>query len=62
MGSVYGKCKEKGFRCTRPWKCVDIRINAEKYPTPEQQSAAMARWRAADHYDVCPDCKHFEPL
>jgi len=62
MGNVYGKCKSKGFRITKPWKCVDFRIDRAKYPAIEQQNEILKRCRACDHYDVCPDCVNFEPL
>ena len=56
---VYGECTSKKFRITRDWKCVDFRINQEKYPTIEQQRAVMAKCQAQGYFDVCPDCRYF---
>ena len=61
-GKVYGKCISKDFRITPDWKCVDFRINTKIYSTQEQQAEIFKRNRERDHYDVCPDCIHFEKV
>jgi hypothetical protein len=62
MGSVYGRCTSKKFDITPDWKCVDFQIDTNKYPTPKQQEEIRAKNRACDHFDVCPDCRYFEPV